>query len=337
MIPVGRGSALAHHAPDPAPLHPQARVRGAGRHGLRARARRLRHRPGAKARTARRGSCRSSSARTSTCGAPAARTASRPGWTASWSAACSASTLGRTFSIESMFSQRSDASKIAFAALVAFGREHASSCSTASSTSPHLASLGGRLVPARSSSGISRALAAARDRDWRFGPRRLGAAGLHAPQRAKTRPPCTSPPTFASTTPRRCARSCARTPSRRWSRSSTARRSRPTCRSWSTTRATRAGPARSRGPRQPAVAHARGTGRAGDLQRPARLRLAGLVHRRGERADLELRRRARLRPRARCSRARRRARRAATPDRRHEARLAQPWRMEASRRSTSRA
>jgi leucyl/phenylalanyl-tRNA---protein transferase len=80
--------------------------------------------------------------------------------------------LGRTFSIESMFSRRSDASKIAFAALTAFGRAYGIATLDCQLYSPHLASLGGRLVPR---ADYERDLTHGAERppvaDWRFDPR----------------------------------------------------------------------------------------------------------------------------------------------------------------------
>ena len=55
--------------------------------------------------------------------------------------------LGRMFFGESMFSHRSDASKIAFAALVCFCREHGITLIDCQQRTGHLASLGGREVP----------------------------------------------------------------------------------------------------------------------------------------------------------------------------------------------
>jgi leucyl/phenylalanyl-tRNA--protein transferase len=79
--------------------------------------------------------------------------------------------LGRTFSIESMFSQRNDASKIAFAALVAFGREHGIELLDCQLYSPHLASLGGRLVPrAEFERHLARGLQQPEIETWRFDP-----------------------------------------------------------------------------------------------------------------------------------------------------------------------
>ena len=51
--------------------------------------------------------------------APGSRIRSRCGWTASWPAASTASAIGRMFFGESMFSRRTDASKIAMARLAA--------------------------------------------------------------------------------------------------------------------------------------------------------------------------------------------------------------------------
>ncbi len=98
--------------------------------------------------------------------------------------------LGRTFSIESMFSQRSDASKIAFAALVAFGREHEIELLDCQLYSPHLASLGGRLVPrAEFERHLARGLRQPAIESWRFDPGWWELLDLHAPQPAQDAPP----------------------------------------------------------------------------------------------------------------------------------------------------
>jgi leucyl/phenylalanyl-tRNA--protein transferase len=55
--------------------------------------------------------------------------------------------LGRMFFGESMFSRRSDASKIALAALVCFCREHGVTMIDCQQRTDHLASLGGRELP----------------------------------------------------------------------------------------------------------------------------------------------------------------------------------------------
>ncbi len=55
--------------------------------------------------------------------------------------------LGRMFFGESMFSRRSDASKIALAALVCFCREHGVGLIDCQQRTGHLASLGGREIP----------------------------------------------------------------------------------------------------------------------------------------------------------------------------------------------
>jgi leucyl/phenylalanyl-tRNA--protein transferase len=57
--------------------------------------------------------------------------------------------LGRMFFGESMFSHRTDASKIALAALVCFCRAHRMSLIDCQQRTGHLASLGGRTVPRR--------------------------------------------------------------------------------------------------------------------------------------------------------------------------------------------
>lgn len=90
--------------------------------------------------------------------------------------------LGRTFSIESMFSRRSDASKIAFAALTAFSREHGIDMLDCQLYSPHLESLGGRLVPREEfEESLQRGLRQPAIESWRFDERLWELLDLHAP------------------------------------------------------------------------------------------------------------------------------------------------------------
>ena len=55
--------------------------------------------------------------------------------------------IGRMFFGESMFSRRTDASKIALAALVCFGREHGIDLIDCQQRTGHLSSMGGRELP----------------------------------------------------------------------------------------------------------------------------------------------------------------------------------------------
>ncbi len=97
--------------------------------------------------------------------------------------------LGRTFSIESMFSHRTDASKIAFAALVAFSRDHGIELLDCQLYTPHLASLGGRLVPREEfERQLARGLQQPAIEDWRFDPRSWELLDLHPAQPAKEGP-----------------------------------------------------------------------------------------------------------------------------------------------------
>ena len=73
--------------------------------------------------------------------------------------------LGRMFFGESMFSRRTDASKIALAALVCFCREHGVAMIDCQQRTGHLASLGGRELPRSDfESRLRAALAGAADR-----------------------------------------------------------------------------------------------------------------------------------------------------------------------------
>ena len=77
--------------------------------------------------------------------------------------------LGRMFYGESMFARRSDASKIALAALVCFCREHAVALIDCQQHTGHLASLGAREVPrADFERHLARATAAPPIRDWTY-------------------------------------------------------------------------------------------------------------------------------------------------------------------------
>ncbi len=90
--------------------------------------------------------------------------------------------LGRMVSIESMFSHRSDASKIAFAALAAFGRANDVEMLDCQLYSPHLASLGGRLIPREEfEQSLERGLRQPPIERWSFEPSLWELLDLHAP------------------------------------------------------------------------------------------------------------------------------------------------------------
>ena len=77
--------------------------------------------------------------------------------------------LGRMFFGESMFSHRSDASKIALAALVCFCRAHGVAMIDCQQRTGHLASLGGRELPrAEFEQRVTLALGAEPIRDWTY-------------------------------------------------------------------------------------------------------------------------------------------------------------------------
>ena len=77
--------------------------------------------------------------------------------------------LGRMFFGESMFSLRTDASKIALAALVCFCREHGVSLIDCQQHTAHLASMGAREIPrARFEAHVAHASAAPDIRGWTY-------------------------------------------------------------------------------------------------------------------------------------------------------------------------
>ena len=77
--------------------------------------------------------------------------------------------LGRMFFGESMFSHRTDASKIALAALVCFCREHSVPMIDCQQRTTHLASLGGREVPrGEFERRLALSLGTPRIRDWTY-------------------------------------------------------------------------------------------------------------------------------------------------------------------------
>ena len=80
--------------------------------------------------------------------------------------------LGRMFFGESMFSHRSDASKIAFAALVCFCREHGIDLIDCQQRTGHLASLGGReIARAKFEQLLTPRLSAPAVAEWSYDPR----------------------------------------------------------------------------------------------------------------------------------------------------------------------
>ena len=87
--------------------------------------------------------------------------------------------LGRMFFGESMFARRTDASKIALAALVAFCRAHQIELIDCQQATDHLASFGARPI-ARASfeAHIARTRAAAAPADWSYHPRLWAQLGL---------------------------------------------------------------------------------------------------------------------------------------------------------------
>jgi leucyl/phenylalanyl-tRNA--protein transferase len=77
--------------------------------------------------------------------------------------------IGRMFFGESMFSWRTDASKIALAALVAFCRGHGITMIDCQQRTSHLASLGGRELPRTEfERRLTLALGAEPIRDWTY-------------------------------------------------------------------------------------------------------------------------------------------------------------------------
>ncbi len=79
--------------------------------------------------------------------------------------------LGRMFFGESMFSRRSDASKIAFAGLICFCRSHGVTLIDCQQRTGHLASLGGREIPrAEFEQALPPRLGEASITDWAYDP-----------------------------------------------------------------------------------------------------------------------------------------------------------------------
>jgi leucyl/phenylalanyl-tRNA--protein transferase len=88
--------------------------------------------------------------------------------------------LGRMFFGESMFSRRTDASKIALAALVAFCRARGIGLIDCQQNTSHLASMGAREIPRRDfERRLALALAASPVSDWTYDPRDWETLGIH--------------------------------------------------------------------------------------------------------------------------------------------------------------
>lgn len=89
--------------------------------------------------------------------------------------------IGRMFFGESMFARRTDASKIALGALVAFCRAHGIAWIDCQQNTEHLASFGAREVPrAEFERHLARTLGAAPVRDWSYHPSHWAQLGLGA-------------------------------------------------------------------------------------------------------------------------------------------------------------
>jgi leucyl/phenylalanyl-tRNA--protein transferase len=89
--------------------------------------------------------------------------------------------IGRMFFGESMFSRRTDASKIALAALVAFCRAHGIALIDCQQNTGHLASLGAREIPRPAfERHLALTLGAAAPRDWTYHGRHWAQLGLQA-------------------------------------------------------------------------------------------------------------------------------------------------------------
>ena len=107
--------------------------------------------------------------------------------------------IGRMVFGESMFAQRSDASKIALAALVAFCRAHGVSWIDCQQNTGHLASLGAHEVPrAAFERHLAQAVAETDIADWSYHPALWAQLGL---DRAAAEPAETTPGTTDSETP----------------------------------------------------------------------------------------------------------------------------------------
>jgi leucyl/phenylalanyl-tRNA--protein transferase len=92
--------------------------------------------------------------------------------------------LGRMFFGESMFSRRTDASKIALAALIAFCRAHRIELIDCQQNTSHLASFGAREIPRRDfERHLTLSLGAASVTDWTYDPRHWALLGLQSAAR----------------------------------------------------------------------------------------------------------------------------------------------------------
>ena len=99
--------------------------------------------------------------------------------------------IGRMFFGESMFAHRTDASKIALAALVAFCRTHGITLIDCQQHTGHLASLGARPIPrADFEAHLSRTLGGPPPDAWAYHPRLWAQLDLDAP----SHPPSAAPP-----------------------------------------------------------------------------------------------------------------------------------------------
>ncbi|MBV9891364.1 MAG: leucyl/phenylalanyl-tRNA--protein transferase, partial [Rhizobacter sp.] len=100
--------------------------------------------------------------------------------------------IGRMFFGESMFARRTDASKIALAALVAFCRGHAIETIDCQQKTPHLASLGGReIAHGEFQRRLRNAVALSDVADWSYDLRlweELGLGAARSPACEDSRP-----------------------------------------------------------------------------------------------------------------------------------------------------
>jgi leucyl/phenylalanyl-tRNA---protein transferase len=97
--------------------------------------------------------------------------------------------IGRMFYGESMFAHRTDASKIALAALVAFCRAHGIGLIDCQQHTRHLASFGAREIPrAAFEAHLAHALAAPPPPAWAYHPGLWAQLGIGAPEESPIRP-----------------------------------------------------------------------------------------------------------------------------------------------------
>ena len=103
--------------------------------------------------------------------------------------------VGRMFYGESMFSRRSDASKIALAGLVAFCRAHAIPLIDCQQRTEHLASLGAREIPRRDFEAVLGVQVAEPPvPQWTYDPVHWGRLGIEVPDAASPRSDEPGPP-----------------------------------------------------------------------------------------------------------------------------------------------